>query len=486
MDAARRGRPNILFIMADQFRGDVMSCAGGPARTPNLDAVAAEGTRFSGCFTPAPLCVPARISMMTGQYPHTTGAWDNAEYVLSPGAPLWTKEIKAQGYSTAVFGKLHLHTDFGDMIAREPIVHGYGFDVVDEVSGPHSTCQTRTHMGEMWKEKGLWDAYCADMRSRGKRPHAAPSPLPLEDYYDVYVGRKAREYLEQYSGDAPWFCHVSFGGPHEPWDTPEPYASMYARADMPPPLPRVTHLGKDRPAGEFDRLAAKEAIQCSSEAAAEIRADYCGSVTLIDKLIGDIVQTVKDRGEWENTVVLFTSDHGELNGDHGIVNKRCFFRSVLNVPLILRTPETARRGGGTVSRALTSLLDVGPTLAELAGGRLDYPQCGRSVRPAAEGETEELRPYILSEYGGELMYMDREWKLVTNRDGEPYLLFHLSDDPDELFDLSGTPEGARAWDMLSKKLLRALAENRRLKPVPLLMPTPAQDASQFQRSVGRE
>ena len=474
-------QPNILFIMTDQFRGDVMSCVGGPARTPNLDGIASEGVCFTNCSTAAPLCVPARVSMMTGKYPHTTGAWDNAAYVLSPEANLWTKEIKKLGYQTAVFGKLHLHTDFGDMIAREPIVHGYGFDVVNEVSGPHSTCQTRTHLGEEWKRKGLWDAYCADMLARNS-PFAKPSPLPLEEYYDVYVGRRAKEYLEAYQGEQPWFCHVSFGGPHEPWDTPEPYASLYAPEDMPDPLPRMRHLGENRPKGEFDRLAEKKKIQCTPETAREIRANYCGGVTLIDHMIGEIIEVIRKRGEWDNTVVLFTSDHGEMNGDHGIVNKRTFLRSALNIPLIVRTPETAR-SGGRQSDAMVSLLDVGPTLVDLAGGQLDYIQFGRSVRPVVDGLSQTHRDYILSEYGGEILYMDQEWKLVTNKRGEPYLLFCLPEDQDEQSDLAGTPEGELAWDILSKKLLYALAENRCLKPSVIQMPAPAQEEGKFQRSV---
>ena len=478
-------RPNILFIMADQFRADVMSCVGGPARTPNLDEIASQGMLFTNCSTVAPLCVPARISMMTGKYPHTTGSWDNADYVLSPEANLWTKEIKKQGYSTAVFGKLHLHTDFGDLIAREPIVRGYGFDVVNEVSGPHSTCQTRTHLSEEWKAKGLWGAYCADMRSRGKTPRAKPSPLPVDDYYDVYIGRKAKEFLEGYEGDQPWFCHVSFSGPHEPWDAPEPYASMYDPADMPAPRPRMYHAGAARPVGEFDRLSAKENIQCSPETAREIRANYCGSVTLIDHMIGEIINVIRSRGEWDNTVVLFTSDHGEMNGDYGIVNKRNFLQPALNIPLILRTPETIRCGG-KVSGAMTSLLDVGPTLVECAGGKLDYLQFGQSVCPLAAGRQDTLRDHILSEYGGEILYMDSEWKLVTNRAGELYLLFHLPEDPEEHTDLTGTPEGEAAWGGLQSKLLCALAQARCLKPSVLQMPTPDRQEAKFQRSVRQE
>ena len=458
----KNSRPNILFIMADQFRSDVMSCVGGSAQTPNLDALAAEGVCFTNCCTVAPLCVPARISMMTGKYPHTTGVWDNADYALSPEANLWTKVIHAQGYGSGLFGKTHLHTDFGDMISREPIVQGYGFDTVNEVSGPHSTCQTRTHMSEEWKAKGVWEAYCADMLNRTKVPCAKPSPLPLEDYYDVYVGRKGREFLEQYHEDKPWFCHVSFGGPHEP--------CMYRPEDMPAPLPHIQESTADRPRGEYDRIYAKKEIRCSEETAGEIRANYCGGVTLIDKMIGEIIDTIKKRGEWENTVVLFTSDHGEMNGDHGFVNKRNFLRPSLNIPLILRTPETAKKGG-RVSNALVSLLDIGPTLAELAGGTLEYAQCGKSLCPVLEGAAEH-RSYILSEYAGEIMYMDREWKMVTNKAGEPYLLFDIQKDPQELQNLIGAPEYETVVVTLERKLMRAIAENRCLKPSLTQMPTP--------------
>ena len=124
-------RPNILFIMTDQFRADTMGCAGSSVKTPALDSLAAEGVRFSECYTASPLCVPARISMMTGLYPHTTGVWKNANFVLAPEANLWVKAIRQSGYDTSVFGKLHLHTDYGDFTEREYLVNGYGFDTVN-------------------------------------------------------------------------------------------------------------------------------------------------------------------------------------------------------------------------------------------------------------------------------------------------------------------------------------------------------------------
>lgn len=468
-------QPNILFLLADQFRADVMSCVGGPAKTPNLDSIAAEGVLFTDCSTVAPLCVPARVSLFTGKYPHTTGAWDNSGYVLSPEANIWTKEFKKLGYDTSLFGKTHLHPNGGDMISREWLLNGYGFDTVDETAGPHAITFCRTHMSDELKEKGLYQAYCDDMHSRGKTPFARPSTLPLEDYYDVYVGRKGNEYLENYQGDKPWICHVSFGGPHEPWDTPEPYASMYKKEEMPKPVPRMTNVNPDRPTGEADVQMNSKKIQCNEAQAVEIRADYCGGCTLIDDQIGRIIETIKKRGEWENTIVLFSSDHGEMNGDHGFVNKRNFLHGALNIPLIIRTPETIKNGG-KVTDTIVSLLDVGPTLVELAGGKLEYEQFGKSLCGILDGTQEKARDYMLAEYKGEVMYMTKEWKIVLNKNGEVYLLFDRINDPEEQRNLAGAPEAAEVSTQLCIKALKALSENQCLSPVVNQMTLPDFDA----------
>ena len=453
--------------MADQFRADVMSCAGGPARTPNLDAIAAEGVRFSQCVTPSPVCVPARISLFSGKYPHTTGVWRNGGCVLSTQANIWSKAFRELGYDTSLFGKTHLHTHFGDLTQREYLLHGYGFDTVNEVAGPKATCKTSTHMSKEWEEKGLYQAYCEDLCSRGRPPMVKPTTLPLEDYYDVYVGRKGDEYLQSYRGDKPWFCHVSFGGPHEPWDTPEPYASMYAPKDMPAPYPPMTDACPGRPEGVADKQMKNPLLQCSPELAADLRADYCGGVTLIDEMIGRIIDTIKRRGEWENTVVLFTSDHGEMNGDQGFVRKCNFFRSAVDIPLIIRTPETAAKGGA-VSDALANLLDVGPTLVELAGGKLDYPQFGKSLCGILNGTEQSVREGVISEYQGEILYMDQDWKMAVNAAGQVYLLFDRKNDPNEQHNLAGSPQVRDLTASLREKMMCALAQTQCLAHAPIL------------------
>ena len=477
-------KPNILFIMTDQFRADAMGCAGSSVKTPALDSLAAEGVRFSECYTASPLCVPARISMMTGLYPHTTGVWKNANFVLAPEANLWVKAIRQSGYDTSVFGKLHLHTDYGDFIEREYLVNGYGFDTVNEVSGPHSTCQTRTHMSDEWNVKGIWEDFCTDMLARTKNPYAKPSPLSAEDYYDSYVGRKAREYLESYDGDKPWFCHVSFPGPHEPWDAPAPYCDMYRPEDMPAPIARTVDKNPDRPRGEYDELLKKKVISCDEQQSKEIQANYYGSVSLIDDQIGAIIQTIKDRGEWDNTVVLFTSDHGEMNGDHGFVHKRNFLRSSMNIPLIVRTPESAKRGG-CVSDALVNLIDVGPTLAEYAGAELNYEQFGKSLCSCITSPENSHRDCILGEYAGETMYYDGKWKLGLNKQGETYQLFDEQADPDELLNLAAAPEYQDVDAELRDKLLRTVLSSNRIAPAVVQITEPEQKDS-FDRCIPLE
>lgn len=457
-------KPNILFIMADQFRADALGCMGAPVKTPNLDALAREGMLFANCCTVAPLCAPARIALFTGKYPHTTTLWDNELYVLSPEADLWSKEIRAQGYATAMIGKAHLHADRGDVIGMEYLMNGYGFDYVDEISGPHATLLTRTHMREEWERLGLFEAFREDVESRGRKPFARPSSLPLEEYYDVYVGREGKRWLESYYGEQPWFCHVSFCGPHEPWDAPEPYASMYDPAEIPAPLPEMRSRCDTRPQGEWDRLyQTLQHKHCCVAQAQEICANYYGNVTLIDQLIGELLDTVRARGEWERTVVVFTSDHGELNGDHGFINKRNFFDSVLKVPLIIRTPGMTARTG-SVSNALVSLMDVGPTLAEYAGKQLEYKQFGQSLCALTAGKTDTHRSYILSEYAGECMYMDERWKLVVNPLGQPYMLFDRQRDPQEIDNLAGDPAFAETEKELCLRLMRAIFENQTNKP----------------------
>lgn len=444
--------------MADQFRADALGC-GGWTSTPALDRIAAEGTRFSHCLTNSPVCIPARISLATGQYPHSTGVWNNQHHTLDPETPTWMQAIRDAGYRTSVFGKTHLHPHEGDLRDREHLINAYGLDDVDEIGGPRASGRVLSHMTARWETLGLWSAYKEDYRERfANKPHVVrPSVLPLEEYADVYVGRKVTEYIKRYNRPEPWFCWVSFGGPHEPWDTPAIYAKQFESSPMPEPRPWPGST-----AVHADGLLEARRAKMPELSAADIlamRRDYAANVRLIDDQIAAIVGEVERRGEWDNTVVVFTSDHGEMNGDAGLIYKTCFLDGAAHVPLLVRLPGLDNPG--RVNDSPVELMDVGPTLVELAGGHIRYRQHARSLAPAVASPDVEVRTEAICECDGEILMQDARWSLALNEDGDVTLLFDRADDPEETRNLAGDPHYEAVVVDLRLRLLRRLIGSQR-------------------------
>lgn len=454
-------KPNILFLMTDQQRADALGCVQDWLRTPALDRIAAEGVRFTQCVTTTPVCVPARVTLATGRYPHNNAVWQNMDYMLPPDAPTWMRAIRDLGYRTSLFGKTHLHPHRGDLRERAHLLRAYGLDDVDEIGGPRASARVMSHMTAAWEHKGLLDAYREDYAERfANKPHVArPSTLPLEDYADVYVGQQAKRYLESYGRDQPWFCWVSFGGPHEPWDAPEPYASLYRAEEMPPPVPRPA-ADHPRPQGWLDYHMEHRSPNLEPGDVGAMCANYAGNVTLIDDQIGQILRVIEQRGELDNTVIAFTSDHGEMNGDWDLIYKANFLDGALRVPLIVRTPATAAGNGRGPSDVLAENCDVGPTLVELAGGELEHQQFARSLCPVLAAADAPHRDDALSEIRGEFLLLTEDWKLALNRDGESYLLFDRQADALETRNLAGLPEYGAVETELRLTLLERIAKTQ--------------------------
>jgi len=434
-------KPNILLLMTDQQRWDAMSCSGDWVQTPNLDRIANEGVRFTNCVTTSPVCIPTRLSLATGLYPHNTGVWNNMHHTMSAETPTWMQSVRNAGYRTSLFGKTHLHPHNGDLRDREDLMNAYGLDDVNEIGGPRASSRVLSHMTEMWEKKGVWQKYKADYGERfKKKPYMVrPSPLGLEDYADVYVGQQAKQYLQNYNREEPWCCWISFGGPHEPWDTPEPYASMYDPNDMPPPIPRPP--AGDRPRGNLDNMMNRMNPKFEAGEVGRMRANYAGNVNLIDAQIGEILDAIQKRGELENTVIIHSSDHGEMNADYGLIYKGNFLNGSVRIPLLLRTPESLKNASeNQVCESPVEWIDIGPTLVELAGGEIKHRQYGKSLCPVIDDTEGTHREYAISEISGEIMLLNQEWKIALNKDGVPYLLFDVKNDPDETNNLAGLPE----------------------------------------------
>ena len=375
--------------------------------------------------------MPARLTLATGRYPHNNAVWTNGRHTMPANADNWMREIKKLGYRTSLFGKTHLYpygrTDLRD---KEDLLHAYGLDDVNEVGGPHASTAGMSHLVAIWKEKGLLKACQDDFKERRDKPWVArPSVLPLEYYADVYVGQQAKQYLADYNRDEPWFCWVSFGGPHEPWDAPEPYASMYDPARMPAPA-TDDEEEVPRPRGQIDRMRENKRT-CPDFDAGDVgamRANYAGNVSLID--------------------------------DHGLIYKMNFYDGALRVPLIVRTPGPDN--SGVVNDSLAENSDLGPTLVELAGGSIEYQQFARSLTGALDGSAH--REDVLSEFVGEFMLMTDEWKIAVNREGQTYMLFDRQNDPGETRNLAGLPDYQCDADALRLRLVERVVQSQLSEP----------------------
>ena len=329
-------RPNVVLLMADQLRADALGCAGHPLlRTPSLDRLAAGGTRFANAFTVAPLCMPARASLLSGRYPHNHGMWSNRatpSNELPPGDETLFGRLRRAGYGTAHIGKGHYYSWplVRHLEEREDYVRALGFDHVHETTGPHFARTIGSRLTDHWEAAGLYEAFRAGYAraGAGRRPwDVVRHPLPVEEHLDSYIGRVATEFITGYSGREPLALFVGFGGPHDPWDAPGEYATMYEPDAVPPPIP-LAEPGPWVPPAAAARMRAGRLDGPQGMGAADcrrLRANYFGKVTLIDRWIGTILDAVEHRGWRDDTLVVFLSDHGEMAGDHGRLHKVVFY-----------------------------------------------------------------------------------------------------------------------------------------------------------------
>jgi arylsulfatase A-like enzyme len=434
-------RPHILIVMTDQQRADCLRCAGHPLiQTPNLDRIAREGVRFTQAVTAAPLCMPARASFATGLYPHNHGVWRN-EAELPESQETLFQLLQRSGYFTALVGKGHYyqHNRRTDLRTREPFLHACGFTYVHETAGPGASVRTKSYVADEWERKGLMQALIQlDVERRNADEEAVrPSPLPVDDYLDSYIGRKAVEFVDAYADPRPLCLSVGFAGPHDPWDAPGVYATMYRPQDTPPPIPVPAAYATLR-----ESVKRKKAFQvwhaASLALVPQIRANYYGKISLIDDRIGRILEAFQRKGWLDDLLIVFLADHGEMLGDHGRFRKGTFHESAIRIPLIVRWP--GRIPANTVSDALAEIIDVFPTVLEAAGCAAS-PRClGQSLWPVLRQPDAELRDSQLSECGEEdkeIMLRTRRYKLVVDGERQAYMLYDLEQDPDEQSNLAG-------------------------------------------------
>lgn len=443
-------KPNIILIYPDQHRGDTMGCVGHPVvRTPNLDRIAAEGVAFTRCSTNSPLCMPARASMMSGQYVNEHGVWNNAINADRHG-PSHVRNIRDAGYHTALFGKTHLylHQGAGHTSGYLQELKDWGFEEAHEITGPLASARVDSPYTDYLAEKGLLDVHREAMRvylrgmARGySHPwEQVPCLLPTEDHMDAYTGRKSAEWIRNYKGDKPFYLQVLFPGPHDPFDSPAEYRAMYNPEEMPMAI-------MDKPAEpispQVERVLKLSNLGTMTESHNRVmRTYYYGKVTLIDEYIGLILKALEERGMLGNTWIVYTSDHGESLGDHRLNHKMVFYESSMNVPCIIRPPDKVK---GWKSKALTDQLDVVATLADIAGAKQMDGSGGRSLLPQVKAGpdapgAQQGKEVIFSELYGYSMARTERYKMtVITETRQPVELYDMENDPNELRNLAADP-----------------------------------------------
>jgi choline-sulfatase len=431
-------RPNILLIFPDQHRADVLGSAGNKAaQTPNLDRLAAEGISFTRCMTNSPLCMPARTSLISGQYVGEHGIWSNSMSGDCKG-PSHVRNVRDAGYHTAVIGKTHLYTHGRRNTAdQKDILVDWGYTDINEFTGPLAS----GNMGSPWTEylegRGLletWRNYLrehnAAMRA-GRAWDEAPCPLPTEAQLDAYTGWNAVEWLRAYRSEKPFYYQVCFPGPHDPYDSPAEYRARYRLQDLPlgitdPPRDPVSPLVgffRDTYQTRFNMTG------WTDEQRRLMKLAYYAKVTLIDHYVGEIMKVLKERGMLENTWVIYTSDHGEFLGERCMIQKMMFFDEALMIPCIVRPPGGARAAR---SAAMCDQLDIAATICDIAGASPVKDSAGRSLLPNMHSPSAKGKDAVFSEVLGYSMVRTDRFKMsVDAGTGEPVDLFDMADDPRE-------------------------------------------------------
>ncbi len=450
-------RPNLLFIMDDQHRFDYLGSAGAAfLRTPNLDRLAERGVRFTQCTTNCPVCAPSRIGLATGLHPSRMGCVDNSGY-LPRSAVTYYQRLRDADYRVGCVGKLdlaksdHYNGRYGD----RPSAFRWGFTHPEECEGKMHAGSSPTPIGPYThdlQERGLLQAFYEDYRRRsatGWVRGCHDSVLPTEAFEDVYIGRRATAWIEAVPDDFPWHLFVSFVGPHDPFDPPTEYADRYRNADIPGAI-------QDDMEGKPEWVR-RRVRGLSSEEVAETRRQYCAAIETIDDQVGAILGALERRGMQENTVVIFASDHGEMLGDHGLYTKSLASEASLRVPLVVTGPGIE---GGRVSDAPVELIDLNPTICELAGLSLQEDIDARSVGAVLQGETETHRSETVSAIRNFRCIRTGTHKLIQN-ENDRVELYDLEDDPDEVTNVADAhPEGVRE---LSGRLTERFKEGKWLR-----------------------
>jgi choline-sulfatase len=444
--------PNILFICTDYQSGADGPSLGSPfLYMPFLDRLCREGAVFERHYSTAPVCMPARYTWITGTYPHTHGAWDNVGNWLPEGQPILMEELHKAGYYSLGIGKMHFSpwdrmAGFDRRIIADRKGNGRGDNYMDDYA-------------KFLSENGLsrWDYL--KLQSPGEDDIFGVYDWPYDEKFhiDVYVGDQAKTVIENRELKKPWFLWVSFNGPHNPWDPPARCSERYKKMDLPigktvegelknKPIDQ-TNIRYNYTRDVVDRMDSDP--ENRDKIIRRIRAGHFGNLALIDEQLGRIIKALEKTNQLDNTIIIYTSDHGSMLGDHNLIHKGTFYDRSARVPFVVRFPKEV---SPMVTSAFTSHVDIMPTILSLAGAAIPDSVEGKEVSPVFLGRKQSVQDFLILEIRGATCIVTDRWKMSVYPqygDGE---LYDLKNEPDEFNNLFNRPQYAEIQKMLLGKM----------------------------------
>lgn len=482
-------RPNILWYCADQQRHDSIHALGNASiHTPNLDRLAENGVAFSQAYCQSPICTPSRASFLTGRYPATHQVHRNGNAYFPDSEVLVTRLLADAGYDCGLVGKLHLAGSEGEIEPRTD--DGYRYFMWSH--HPRPNIKGNLYADWLREEKGLDPIELFEPLT-----NAYGVGLPAELHQTTWCSEMAIRFVTE-NRNQPWLLSVNPFAPHPPFFPPQEYLNRYNPEDMPYPLFRVSDIEHQKAFRQIDQqtidatnpLLAPGADDLdtfdpdvdrmgsappASYDARLMKACYYAEITLLDEQLGRIIDTLRETNQLDNTIVIFTSDHGELLGDHGLLYKGCrFFEALTHVPLIISGPGFNRNRH---CDALVESIDLAPTLLESAGMEMPYYMQGKSLVPVLNGTTaaSDHKPHVICEYHDALalgtmdttdreydashgsMYFDGRYKIAVYHGHEIGEIYDLETDPGEFDNLWNDPDYSDLKLVLLKKHFDAFA-----------------------------
>ena len=426
--AEPRPRPNILFLMADQYRGDCLGCDGHPViQTPNLDRLAAEGVRFVHAYSCTPTCTPARAALLTG-----LGPWRNGMLGYGKVPEKYPIEmpqaLRDGGYYTTGIGKMHW--------SPQRNTHGFHMTLLDE-SGRAQSPEFRSDYRAWFYSQA--PTLNPDVTGIGWNDYrSAVYALPEELHPTTWTANTACNFIESYNHVEPFFLKVSFSRPHSPYDPPARWMDAYK--DVPIPPAAIGNWESKYAPRSDDSFNIWHGDMGGDQVRAS-RQGYYGSISFVDEQIGRIIQALEKSGWLDNTLILFTADHGDMTGDHHLWRKSYAYEPSARIPMIVRWPETllsAQRG--QVLEEPVELRDVLPTFLEASAVGGDENLEGKSLLSLIRGEKQGWRDFIDLEH--DICYAPQNhWSALT--DGHSKYIFHAFDGSEQFFDLDQDPTECR-------------------------------------------